>query len=249
MRGIVLAAGIGKRLRPFTNFIAKSLLPVGGRPAIIQILEDFNALNISEIAVVISHLGYQIRDYLDKGDYRVTYIDEGKPLGTGHALLVASDFIQDDVLVAATDCILPREHLKELCAYHLAEKCDVTLSLKMLSEEEMLSSATVVLEKDNSISRIIEKPTRDEILSNVASSPYYVVNESIKRYLPRVKLSRRGEYELADAFQMMIDDGLKVKGVLSEEYMHLSNIQDLIALNKDFFSRATKQENKDKWTL
>ncbi len=237
MRGIILAAGKGKRLRPLTNFVAKALLPIEGRPAIEQVLEHFKALGIGKVGIVIGHQGDQIRDHLGDGekyDVRLTYLDQGEPSGTAKALLAASDFLQGDALVAATDCVLPLEHLRELCAYHREEKCDVTLSLKMLSDEEILSSATIRLEEDGSITRLVEKPSKGEIISNVAASPYYVLRESVKEYLPKVGLSTRGEYEIADAFQMMINNGLRVKGVVSDEWKHLSDLKDFLRLNSGY---------------
>ncbi len=234
MKGIILAAGEGKRLHPLTRYVSKALLPICGRPAIEQVVESFRDLGISEIAIVIGHLGEQIRDFLGDGSrYSVglSYKVQEKPLGTANALLAAKDFITEDVLVAATDCLLPLPHLKQLLARHNQEECDATLSLKRLSRKEILSSATILCDSSWNILKIIEKPAPKEILSEVASSPYYLFIDVIKDYLPRVRPSGRGEYELADAIQMMIDDGLRVKGILSNEWKHLSDIDDFLRLN------------------
>jgi dTDP-glucose pyrophosphorylase len=235
MRGIILAAGKGKRLLPLTRFIAKALLPINGRPAIEQIVELFRDCGISEIAIVIGHLGDQIRAHLDDGSkfgVKIFYREQIGSSGTSKAVEAATDLIIGDVLVAASDCLLPREHLRGLLRYHIKERNDATLSLKLLPRSEILSSATVSLREDGTISKIIEKPSEDEILSDIASSPYYVFGEIVVEYLPRVKKSKRDEYELIDVIQMMIDDGLRVKGLVSDEWKHLSDLNALIKLNQ-----------------
>ncbi|MDP6460104.1 MAG: hypothetical protein QF829_04860, partial [Candidatus Hydrothermarchaeota archaeon] len=75
------------------------------------------------------------------------------------------------------------------------------------------------------------------ILSDVASSPLYVFSEAIKEYLPKVARSRRGEYEIQDTIQRMIDDGLRVKGIISDSGIHLSTIEDFLMLNFDYMKR------------
>ncbi len=243
MRGIILAAGEGTRLLPLTKYIAKPLLPINGRPAIEQIVELFKDCGISEIAVVTGHLEEQIKSHLKDGsefNVEISYMKQGGLKGTSKAIETAKDFIIGTVLVAAADCLLPLEHLKELLKYHVTEDCDVTLSLKHLPPEKILTSATVAMEEDGTISRIIEKPSEKEILSEIAPSPYYVLKDVILEYLPKVRPSKRNEYELADAFQMMIDDGLKIKGLVSAEWKHLSDLNDLIGLNSDKEEKGQK---------
>ncbi len=234
MRGVVLAAGKGTRLLPITKYVAKALLPINGRSAIEQVVELFKECGVSEIAIVTGHLGDQIKARLGDGSkygVEIVYREQHKPNGTATALQAAVDFIAGDVLVAASDCLLPKGHLRNLLDYHLEERCAATLSLKVLSREEILSSATVALKEDGTISRIVEKPSGDEITSNIASSPYFVFKDVVAEYLPKVRPSKRNEYELADAIQMMIDDGLKVKGLISQNWKHLSDLRALIRLN------------------
>jgi len=243
MRGIILAAGEGTRLLPLTKYIAKPLLPINGRPAIEQIVELFRDCDISELTIITGHLEDQIKSHLKDGsefDVAISYMKQGGLKGTSKAVETAKDFIIGTVLVAAADCLLPLEHLKELLKHHVNEGCDVTLSLKHLPPEKILTSATVIVEEDGTITRILEKPSKKEILSEISPSPYYVFNEAILEYLPKVRPSKRDEYELADAFQMMIDDGLKVKGLVSAEWKHLSDLNDLIGLNSDKEEKGQK---------
>jgi NDP-sugar pyrophosphorylase family protein len=241
MKAIVLAGGRGKRLTPLTDIIAKPLLPINGKPVIEQIIKNLRAIDIDDIVVVVGHLGDQIMDYIGNGskyEVKISYRRQLRQLGTAHALSLAMDSIYEDFLATASDSILPVGHLQELLSYHFKEDCDATLSLKILDSKAILSSATVRLEKDNSISRIIEKPSPEEILSNVASSPLYIFNPVVKDYLPKIKKSKKGEYEIQHAIQMMIDDNLKVKGIISESWTHLSNIEDFLRLNFKYINHV-----------
>lgn len=248
MKGVILAGGRGVRLRPLTDFVAKPLLPIRGRPAIGQIIENLCSAGIEEICIVLGHLGDQVIHFIGDGSNfgcKITYREQKEQLGMAHALSTAEDFIGEDGLVMASDCILPEEHLKELIKFHFDEKCDATLSLKELDEEEMLSSSTVKCEEDMTISQIIEKPARGEILSNLACSPLYIFKD-IKGYLPKVRKSKRGEFEIQDAIQRMIDDGLIVKGVISESFSHLSTIEDFLRLNFDYLDEENYFSRKRK---
>lgn len=231
MRAIILAAGRGRRLMPLTNFIAKPLLPVDGKPIIWRILKNIEEIGVRDAIIVIGHLGWQIRKYLKDEELGINlrFVEQEKQLGTAHALNLCSDFMKGDFFVMASDSIFPTKHLKELLKFHSKQGCDATLSLKRLPPREIEKSSIVSLRGD-SVLKIIEKPFPGEITTDVASSPLYVFNEKIKSYL-RVKKSERGEYELQDAIQGMIDSGLKVKGIFCEEWKHLSDIRDFLGLN------------------
>ncbi|MFQ5887684.1 MAG: nucleotidyltransferase family protein, partial [Candidatus Hydrothermarchaeales archaeon] len=205
MKGVILAGGRGVRLRPLTDFVAKPLLPINGRPMIEQVIEILKKAGINEICIVLGHLGEQVVDFIGDGHklgVNITYKTQKEQLGTAHALSAVGDFIEKDILVIASDCILPVEHVKELIKFHYAKKCDATLSLKKLSVNEMLQSSTVKLEEDMSISKIIEKPSLEEILSDIACAPLYIFRD-VRDYLPDVKKSRRGESEIQDILQRM----------------------------------------------
>ncbi|MFQ6055527.1 MAG: nucleotidyltransferase family protein, partial [Methanosarcinales archaeon] len=214
MRAIILAGGKGKRLRPLTDYIAKPLLPIKGKPIIQQIIENLSAANIKDIVIVVGYLGHQIRDYLGSGEsagVTIKYLEQKEQLGMAHALNIARDYINGDCLVAASDSIFPVQHIKKLINFHISENCDATITLKKLeSIEEITHCSNVKLEKDFSITRIIEKPTYDQIISNISGSPLYIFKEVIKEYLPKVEKSQRQEYEIQSAIQAMIDDGLVV---------------------------------------
>lgn len=240
MKAVILAGGRGKRLRPISDWIAKALIPYRGKPIIQESIQRMEALEPEEVVVVVGWLGDQVREYLGSATLegtRIRYVHQDRPEGTAHALMQAVDFVEGDFIVSACDSLFPVEHLEELWRSHVSEGCDATLSLKMMERKEITSSSSVLVNDDGSVSRIIEKPSEDEVLSRYASSPLYVFGEVIKEYLPRVKRSVRGEYEIQDAIQAMIDDGLRVRGVLSREWTHLSGIEDFLRMNYDYLER------------
>ncbi|MDP6612707.1 MAG: nucleotidyltransferase family protein [Candidatus Hydrothermarchaeota archaeon] len=240
MKVVVLAAGKGTRLLPLTKYVAKAMLPVKKKPVIEVVMENLRELSPREIIVIIGHNGEQVKDYMGDGskyDMKITYMTQEVQDGTAKALQLAMEGVDGDVIVSACDSLVPGEHIRELRRYHIAEECDATLSLKALDRRVITKSSSVSLEKDGTISRIIEKPREWEILSDVASSPLYVFSEAIKEYLPKVARSRRGEYEIQDTIQRMIDDGLRVKGIISDSGIHLSTIEDFLMLNFDYMKR------------
>ncbi len=239
MKAVILAGWRGVRLRPLTDFVAKPLLPINGRPVIEQVIEILRDSGINKICIVIGHLGEQIKDFIGEGHdlgVDITYKRQKEQLGTAHALKAAGDFIEKDLLVIASDCIIPTDHIRELIKFHFTNNCDATLSLKELSADEMTQSSTVKLEKDMSILKIIEKPSSDEILSNVACAPLYIFKD-VKEFLPRAQKSSRGEFEIADIIQMMIDKECVVKGVKTGSFSHLSDAEDFLKLNFGYIEK------------
>lgn len=240
MMVVILAGGKGKRLRPVTNWIAKALIPYRGKPIIEELIRRMEVLEPERIVVVVGWLGEQVKEYLGSstpGGSKIEYVYQDTPMGTAHALLHASDLLKEDFIVSACDSLFPVGHLKELWSCHESEGCDATLSLKIMDKKDITSSSSVLLDSEGAISRIIEKPSEKEVLSRYASSPLYVFSEAVKEHLPRVKRSVRGEYEIQDAIQSMIDGGCRVKGVLSREWVHLSDIEDFLRLNYDYLQR------------
>ncbi len=240
MKAVILAGGRGKRLKPITNFIAKALVPYRGKPIIHDLIQRVDSLEPEEVVIVLGWLGHQLREYLGSSTprgVRIGYVYQGRPEGTAHALMQVIGRVEGDFLVSACDSLFPVEHLRELWSHHVSEGCDATLSLKVMPREEITSSSTVLLGRDGSISRIIEKPSEDEVLSSYASSPLYAFSNVVKDYLPQTRRSKRGEYEIQDAIQRMIDDGCRVQGVLSRKWIHLSDIEDFLKLNYDYLQR------------
>jgi NDP-sugar pyrophosphorylase family protein len=216
---ILLAAGRGKRQRPYTDTTPKPLLPVHGLATIDYVLRAVKQAGIERACIVTNHLEEKIFEYVGDGtqwELDVTFAHQNDLLGNGDALLsVPRDWLQvESVMVAATDYILEENCLLELVEAHIDQGADITMSLKSCPTEEMSARSSVEVASDWRVKKIIEKPKREEILSPYAASVLFIVPPVIWDYLRKVEPSRRGEIELQSAVQRMIEDGYQAFGLL-----------------------------------
>lgn len=216
---ILLAAGRGKRQRPFTDTTPKPLLPVNGRPTLDYIFSAVKRAGIERVCIVTNHLEEKIFEFTGDGstwNLQVTFAHQDELRGNGDALMaVHHEWIPGEpVMVVATDYILEENSLQELVEAHRRQNADITMSLKTCPIEELSARSSVEVDADWQVKKIVEKPQREEILSPYAASIMFIFPPAIWKYLPKVMPSPRGEVELQTAVQMMIEDGYKAYGLL-----------------------------------
>lgn len=216
---VLLAAGRGKRQRPYTDETPKPLLPIRGRPTLDYVLTAVMRAGIERVCIVTHHLEEKIFEYVGDGskwNLVVTFAHQSKLRGNGDALTsVPKAWIQNEpVMVLATDYILEETALLELIEAHKLHCAEITMSLKECPLEELVSRSSVDVDSEWRVKRLIEKPTPEQIMSPYAASVLFILPPSIWEYLPRVQASPRGEIELPGAVQMMIEDGFKAYGLL-----------------------------------
>ncbi len=246
---VVLAAGRGKRLEPLTHKLPKALAPVVNKPIIERIIRDFITTGAGEFIVVVSYPDGPIRDYLTHEAHlgvTLRFAYQKEKLGMAHALLAARDMIISPwFIVTACDNLYPLEHLKEIVDHWRRSESDAVLSLMKVPFEEVYSNAIVTIEKGQ-ISRIVEKPNRGEVFSRIISLPFYLLPQQIIGFLPQTPRSPRGEFELQDAIQWLIDSGFNVQGVLTTERHNLTTLNDLILINKIYLEKYYQSFSPDK---
>ncbi len=216
---VLLAAGRGKRQRPYTNVTPKPLLPIHGRATLDYVLTAVKRAGVERICLVTHHLEEQIFEYVDNGSkwsLHASFAHQSALNGNGDALLsVPPAWLQDEsVMVVATDYILPENSLQELVEAHAGYEADITMCLKECPVEELSARSSVQVDPDWRVRKIIEKPRREEILSPFAASVMFIFPPDIWQYLPKVEPSPRGEIELQSAVQSMIEDGYRTYGLL-----------------------------------
>jgi len=216
---VLLAAGRGKRQRPFTDDTPKALLKANGRATLDYVLTAVLHAGVKRVCIVTNHLEEKIFEFVGDGskwNLKVTFTHQNEMRGSGDALLsVPHQWIHDQpVMVVATDYILEENVLLDLVNAHEQYDADITMSLKECPVDELMARSSVKADSDWRVKQIIEKPKRDEILSRYAASVIYIFPHEIWNYLPRIKPSVRGEIELPGAVQMMIEDGYKDFGLL-----------------------------------
>jgi bifunctional UDP-N-acetylglucosamine pyrophosphorylase/glucosamine-1-phosphate N-acetyltransferase len=238
MQAVILAAGKGSRLNPITLNRSKAMLPILGKPIVERVMEGLVQNGIQDFILIVSREDSEVGRYFREQsglEINLHFVIQPERLGMAHALSLAAPYIHDAFILSACDNLTPAQHVAELVKTHQAEAADATLSLMEINPT--LASRTGIVEwQDGQIRRIVEKPAPGEAPSNIASLPLYVFSPKLLDYLPEVKPSPRGEYELQDAIQMLIDRNGRVVGVLTSSRLQLTNAADLLALNRHYLT-------------
>lgn len=243
MQAVILAAGKGKRLHPITTNRTKAMAPIAGKPIIERVMEALVSNGIRSFIIVASPEDLEIQDYfsnLSTIPADVTIIYQPKALGMGNALQVASPFIRQDFVVSACDNLVKPEEINQLLQVWNREKMDALLTTIKVGAQDVNRMGIVEL-KNNRIIRIIEKPPPENAPSNVGSVPLYVFTGDILKDLSKMKLSPRGEYELQDAIQMLIERGGDVYAFPLSGRKDLTKPEDLLELNLLYLSKLHQQ--------
>lgn len=245
MQAVILAAGKGTRLHPVTATRSKAMAPVAGKPIVQRVIDTFTANGVNTFVLVVSPDDTEIREYFAEqtlDGITIRFVDQVERLGMAHALNLAAPEIAGPFLLSACDNLVPEAFVGELIAKFKAQKCDAVLSLKPVAQERIPSVGIVDVSDDGVVRRIVEKPTIEEAPSNIGSMPLYLFSAALLDYLSKVQPSPRGEYELQDAIQMLIEDGKPVYGLFAETRLQLTNTSDLLGLNRHYLALNGKNQ-------
>lgn len=245
MQAVILAAGMGTRLRPVTANRSKAMVPVLGRPLVERALLPFFENGVRDFVFVISPDDAEITRHfteLTSLDIAARFVTQEERLGTAHALGIAAPFLSGRFAVSACDSLVDGPHVRALLAE--GDGPDAVLSLLDVEPELVSRSAAVSLD-GHSVRRIVEKPTPEEAPSFTVSLPHYIFSPRLLDLLPRLEASPRGEYEIPDAIQMLIDAGRQVVGVHAKERLQISSPHDLLKLTRQMFSDDSKPGRSD----
>ena len=238
MQAVILAAGKGTRLHPLTATRSKALMPVAGKPMVARVMETLVVNGVHDFVLVVSEHDQEIVPYFrEQTSLKVhcEFVVQPEQLGMANALSLAAPYLHEPFVLSACDNIVPADHLTDLIETFRTQNANAALSLMEVSREK-ISKTGIVEWRFSEIISIIEKPTPEEAPSNISSLPLYVFTPRLLDYLPRVSLSPRGEYELQDAIQMLIDEAGGVTGVITKKRMQLTDPADLLTLNRHYLS-------------
>ncbi len=218
MKGLILAGGTGTRLRPLTHTHAKQLVPVANKPILFYAIEHLVAVGITDIAIVIGETGDAIRAAVGDGSRwgaAVTYLPQDQPLGLAHAVGIARSFLGDDDFVMYLGDNLLQHGLASLVERSTTDRQAATPSLDhqptmpaahvLLSEVRDPQRFGVAEIRDGRIVALEEKPTVPR--SNLAMVGAYLFTPAIHEAVAAIPPSARGELEIVDAIQWLIDHG------------------------------------------
>lgn len=238
MLAVILAAGRGTRLSPVTDDRSKAMVPVLGRPLVDRVVETMAVNGLRDLVMVIGPEDDEIRRFFTLEtslDVTVRFVVQEERLGMAHALGLAAPMIDGSFVVSACDSLKPAEHVAELL--DAGSQSDGALSLMDVPLERVSTAAPVEMDSEDIIRRIVEKPTPEDAPSNTVSLPLYYLPQRVLDLLEEQGPSARGEYELQDAIQALIDEGSTIVGVKTPKRLQVSSPEDLLDLNIDFLHR------------
>ena len=236
--GVILAAGKGTRMLPFSERFPKPIPPIGGKPLLVHQIEALRELGVRELVIVIGHLGYEIvRSLGDGSEYgvKIRYVEQEETLGIAHALCKLERHVDRPFFLFLGDIFFETENLAsmvERLGRGTRDETAAVLAVKREPNREAIRRNFVVhTETDGRVTRVIEKPrvpTTD--LKGCGLYLFDVAFFDAVRRTPRTAM--RDEYEITDSIQIFIDDGWRVEAAeVVRDDLNLSFPSDLLLLN------------------
>lgn len=252
MQGVILAAGQGSRLQPITLTRSKAMVPILGKPIVERVMEHLLANGIDDFVLVISPDDRHISRYFrhESGiaaDVRFVY--QPRRLGMANALQCAAPLVEDDFVLSACDNLISAEYVGRMIDAYRAEPAPNAVLTLLPVEPERRGAVGIVQMDGPWVTRIVEKPRPEEAPSDISSLPLYCFSRGILGYLDQVRPSPRGEYELQDAIQMLIEDEGRVRGLMAPRRLTLTSPADLLALNRHYLLNGNDKPQLAPYTV
>ncbi|MDQ0779131.1 glucose-1-phosphate thymidylyltransferase [Streptomyces aurantiacus] len=232
MKALVLSGGSGTRLRPITHTLAKQLVPVGNKPVLFYGLEAIAAAGVTETGIVVGDTRAQIEAAVGDGSrfgLDVTYVWQREPLGLAHAVKTARDFLGDDdfvlylgdnvVLDGITDFV---ERFRE---------CRPAAQILLARVDDPRQFGVAEVSADGRVTGLQEKPRHPR--SDLAVVGVYLFSAAVHKAVAEIEPSARGELEITDAIQWLIDHDLRTDaGVMTGYWKDTGNVPDMLEVNR-----------------
>jgi glucose-1-phosphate thymidylyltransferase len=237
MRGLILSGGKGTRLRPLTHTSAKQLVPVANKPVLFYGIEAMAAAGIEEVGIIIApETGAEIQAAAGDGSafgISIQYIEQDAPLGLAHALLTAEPFLGDSPFVMYLGDNLLRDGIVDLVETFRSDQPDALILLTPVPDPEQYGVAEL---NDGRVSRLIEKPKEPQ--TDLALVGVYMFNPSIFDAARSIEPSWRGELEITDAIQTLVDRGMRVDPhIVHGWWKDTGQVQDMLEANRLILDR------------
>ena len=246
-QGVILAAGKGTRMRPFSERWPKPVLPVLGKPLLAYQLEMLAAIGVKDIVVVIGHLGHEVVRTLGDGSkfgVRIRYVEQEETLGIAHAVSRLESHVDRPFFLFLGDIFFTIENLDAMADSLRTRRAHGVLACRREPDLEAIRRNFVVHRgEDGFVQRVVEKPRHPR--TDLKGCGIYLFDmaffDAVRR-TPRTAM--RNEYEITDAIQIFLDDGYKVEAAeVVVEDVNVSYPPDLLDLNL----RLLERQGKESW--
>ncbi|MER7207924.1 glucose-1-phosphate thymidylyltransferase [Streptosporangium sp. NPDC000239] len=232
MKALVLAGGSGTRLRPITHTSAKQLVPVANKPVLFYGLEAIAAAGIREIGIVVGDTQAEIEAAVGDGSalgLQVTYLRQQAPLGLAHAVLIARDYLGEDDFVMYLGDNFIVGGIGDVVDRFTRDRPDAQIMLTQVGDPRQFGVAE--LDGNGRVVGLEEKPAEPK--SDLALVGVYLFTPLIHRAVAELKPSWRGELEITDAIQWLIERGHRVESsVISGYWKDTGNVTDMLEVNR-----------------
>jgi glucose-1-phosphate thymidylyltransferase len=232
LKGLILSGGKGTRLRPITHTSAKQLVPVANRPVLFYGIDAMAQAGIREVGIIIApETGDEIRAAVGDGSrfgVEVTYIVQNAPLGLAHAVLTAEPFLGADPFVMYLGDNLLQGGIQELVAAFREHEPDALILLTPVPDPEHYGVAEL---RDGRVVALAEKPR--EPRTNLALVGVYMFMPLVHDAARAIEPSARGELEITDAIQQLVDTGRRVEPhVVRGWWKDTGRLEDMLEANR-----------------
>ena len=231
MKALILSGGKGTRLRPITHTGAKQLVPVANKPILFYAIEAIRDAGITDIGIIVGETHEEIRAAVGDGEQfgvKVTYVQQDAPLGLAHAVKIAQDYLKDDQFVMFLGDNLIKDGITSLVEeYSRSEANSQILLAKVPNPQEF---GVAVLEGGRAV-KLVEKPKDPP--SDLALVGVYMFDHHIFEAVNAIQPSARGELEITDAIQYLIDHGYRVEShLVTGWWKDTGNLEAMLEANR-----------------